>query len=71
MVVETDHPIAGRVRSLGNAVKMSRGAASSRPAAVLGQHTREVLREMGMEDSEVEALMTRDVLLSPDPRTDL
>ena len=69
MVLETDHPVAGRVRSLGSAVKMSRGAASSRAAAVLGQHTREVLQEMGMEDAEVEALIARDVLLSPDPRT--
>lgn len=70
MVVETEHPLAGRVRSLGSAVKMSASAAPGpRPAPLLGQHTREVLREAGLPEDEVDDLVTSGVLLSPDPRT--
>jgi len=75
MVVETDHPTAGRVRSLGSAVKMSgtgegplAGGAPS-PAPLLGQHTREVLRDVGVNDQRVDALVTRGVLVSSAPRT--
>jgi crotonobetainyl-CoA:carnitine CoA-transferase CaiB-like acyl-CoA transferase len=50
MVVEVDHPTAGRVRTLGSAVKLD-GAGSNgvRPAPTLGQHTAEVLGELGIE----------------------
>ncbi len=61
MVVETDHPTAGRVRSLGSAVKMSGTGHRSQsdagssvgtpsPAPLLGQHTREVLGDAGVSD---------------------
>ena len=71
MVVETEHPKAGRVRSLGSAVKMSAGAApGTRPAPLLGQHTREVLLEVGLGGENVDALVAKGVLLSSDPRRD-
>ena len=49
MVVETDHPTLGRNRAVAFPVKMS-GASSSaaRRAPMLGEHTDEVLRELGM-----------------------
>jgi crotonobetainyl-CoA:carnitine CoA-transferase CaiB-like acyl-CoA transferase len=67
MVVEVDHPKAGRVRSLGNPLKLTagRGAAdsggtgeswTSRPAPMLGQHTTEVLLDAGFSRDEVAAL---------------
>ena len=44
MVVELEHPRAGRTRALGLPVKLSRTPGKvSRPAPLLGQHTREVL----------------------------
>ncbi|MGE0716738.1 MAG: CaiB/BaiF CoA transferase family protein [Alphaproteobacteria bacterium] len=47
MVVETDHPAAGRMRNLGVAVKMSETpGAVRRPAPMLGQHTDEIRAEM-------------------------
>ncbi len=73
MVVETEHPRAGRVRALGSAVKMSGDSATvatTRPAPLLGQHTREVLGEAGVSAGELDRLSAAGVLLSQDPRTD-
>jgi crotonobetainyl-CoA:carnitine CoA-transferase CaiB-like acyl-CoA transferase len=63
MVVETEHAVAGRTRSLGLPVKFSAtpGKVSS-GAPVLGQHTREVLREAGYRDEEIEALAAQGAI---------
>jgi crotonobetainyl-CoA:carnitine CoA-transferase CaiB-like acyl-CoA transferase len=46
MVVETEHPSAGKFRTLGVAAKLSRTpGALRRPAPRLGEHTAEILRE--------------------------
>ena len=76
MVVETDHPTAGRVRSLGSGVKVTgRGFDTeempapdrpSRPAPLLGEHTRDVARELlGLSDDEIEALVDEGVIEDP------
>ena len=58
MVVELDHPRAGRTRALGLPIKLSRTPGKvSRPAPVLGQHTREVLGEFGFSSAEIESLV--------------
>jgi crotonobetainyl-CoA:carnitine CoA-transferase CaiB-like acyl-CoA transferase len=60
MVVELDHPRAGRTRALGLPVKLSRTPGKvSRPAPLLGQHTREVLAEFGFSSAEVDALFAQ------------
>jgi formyl-CoA transferase len=57
MVVETDHPSLGRIRTLGSPIKMSETPpATCRPAPRLGEHTHEVLREAGLTDTEIDAL---------------
>ncbi len=54
MVVETDHPTLGRIRTLGSALKMSETPPSvGRRAPLLGEHTREVLSEAGFDESEI------------------
>lgn len=49
MVVATDHPTLGRVETLGAPVKLSATPARvTRAAPTLGQHTDEILRELGL-----------------------
>jgi crotonobetainyl-CoA:carnitine CoA-transferase CaiB-like acyl-CoA transferase len=56
MIVETDHPVAGRVKTLGLPVKFSDSPGGiARPAPLYGQHTREVLLEHGFSTAEIEA----------------
>jgi crotonobetainyl-CoA:carnitine CoA-transferase CaiB-like acyl-CoA transferase len=58
MVLELEHPRAGRTRALGLPVKLSRTPGKVlRPAPVLGQHTREVLAEFGFSAAEIDALV--------------
>jgi alpha-methylacyl-CoA racemase len=67
MVVEVEQPELGPVRLLGHPVKLSRTPADpSRPAPALGQHTAEVLREAGLGDAEVAALLESGAVAGPD-----
>jgi crotonobetainyl-CoA:carnitine CoA-transferase CaiB-like acyl-CoA transferase len=57
MVLETDHPVLGRLRTLGSPIKMSATPAdASRRAPLLGEHTNEVLVEFGFSRDEIAAL---------------
>jgi crotonobetainyl-CoA:carnitine CoA-transferase CaiB-like acyl-CoA transferase len=57
MVVETEHPTLGKLRTLGSAIKMSATPADVRRAAPrLGEQTVEVLREAGFSESEIDRL---------------
>lgn len=54
MVIEVDHPIAGRVGALGCPIKFSAGSGVSRRGAPLyGEHTADVLREAGYDDETI------------------
>jgi len=66
MVIETVHPVAGPTRALGVPIKLSRTPGTvRRPAPLLGQHTREVLREAGYTDAQIDALVKSGVVLAP------
>jgi crotonobetainyl-CoA:carnitine CoA-transferase CaiB-like acyl-CoA transferase len=57
MVVELEHPRAGRTRALGLPIKFSATPGRvARPAPCYGEHTREVLGEFGFAAPEIEAL---------------
>ncbi len=57
MVVEVEHPRAGRMKTLGAPIKFSATpAAVSRPAPLLGEHTDEVLAGLAYSPGDIERL---------------
>jgi len=63
MVQELEHPQAGRVKALGNPVKLSRSPATLRKAApCLGEDTDAVLREAGYTPGAIAALRAAGVV---------
>jgi crotonobetainyl-CoA:carnitine CoA-transferase CaiB-like acyl-CoA transferase len=65
MVVEVEHPKAGRTRTLGLPIKLSATPGSvTRPAPTLGQHTREILEEFGFSGAEIDALIASGAALA-------
>jgi len=63
MVVELEHPVAGTLKTLGSPIKLSGNPPSiQRPAPVLGQHTDEVLAELGFGGDDIAALRAKSVV---------
>ncbi|MGE0866474.1 MAG: CaiB/BaiF CoA transferase family protein, partial [Vicinamibacterales bacterium] len=57
MAQEVDHPILGRVRTIGTPIKMSATPLDpARRAPMLGEHTDSVLANAGYSDDEIEQL---------------
>ena len=67
MVVETIHPAAGEVKAIGLPIKFSDTPGGVRlPAPLFGEHTREVLRENGFTDKEIDQLLAEGIVQMPD-----
>jgi crotonobetainyl-CoA:carnitine CoA-transferase CaiB-like acyl-CoA transferase len=63
MVVDLVHPQAGPTKALGCPLHFSETPTSiDRPAPLLGEHTREVLREYGYSDAEIDALASEGAI---------
>ena len=63
MVQELTHPQAGRVKGLGNPVKLSRTPpVMAKAAPTLGEDTDAILRELGLSDGEIAILRTEQVV---------
>lgn len=66
MFVDVDDPWAGPTTMLAAPVRLSAAEPPTyRPAPQLGQHTREILREAGFGDAEIEQLRRQGVINEP------
>jgi len=63
LIVEQEHPKAGRFRTVATPVKFSRAPGRIRtPAPTLGEHTEELLREIGYGAARIRALRDAKVI---------
>jgi formyl-CoA transferase/CoA:oxalate CoA-transferase len=64
MLVEEEHPRAGRLRTLNTAIRFDRTPGGIRtPAPALGEHTDVVLAEAGLEPAEVARLRSNGIIV--------
>jgi len=71
MLLEYRHPAAGRLRQARPAAQFSGTAlAPPRPAPALGEHSAEVLRELGYTPAEIAALAAEGVTTLPEGEPD-
>ena len=63
MAIEVEHPVLGRLRTLGTPIKMSATPLNPRRRApLLGEHTNEVLRAAGFAEHELEMLRSNGAI---------
>ena len=63
MLVEMDHPSAGRIKQTGVPVKLSETPGSiESPPPLLGEHTGEILQHIGYSDDDITALKEKGVI---------
>ena len=54
-VVEVDHPERGAYLTVGNPIKLSDSPADVKRSPLLGEHTDDILKEIGFADTDIEA----------------
>ena len=66
LIPELEHPLVGAIRVAGSPIRMSKAETGAKVASpTLGQHTREVLEELGYSDEEIDALIQNKVARAP------
>jgi formyl-CoA transferase len=61
-IVEVDHPTRGKYLSVGNPIKMSDSPTHVTRSPLLGEHTDQVLEELGYRSEEISALRAQKVI---------
>ena len=61
-VVEVDHPTRGKYLSVGNPIKLSDSPTEVTRSPLLGEHTEEILAELGFAAAEIAGLRERKVI---------
>ena len=66
MLVEFEHPVAGHVQTTGSPIRIdSEQARAGSTPPVLGEHTRRVLHEMGVDDQTIETMIREGRAVAP------
>lgn len=63
LVMEHDHAVLGTLRQFG---KLLSSSTEPGPPPLVGQHSRELLREVGYRDGDIDALVGAGVIYEPD-----
>jgi formyl-CoA transferase len=61
-IVEVDHPERGKYLTVGNPIKLSDSPADVERSPLLGEHTDEILHEIGLSDSDIAASKSSGVV---------
>jgi formyl-CoA transferase len=61
-VVEVDHPKRGKYLTVGNPIKLSDSASDVKRSPLLGEHTEEVLAELGYNSSQIAEMRTEKAI---------
>jgi formyl-CoA transferase len=61
-VVEVDHPTRGKYLSVGNPIKLSDSPTEVKRSPLLGEHTEEVLAQLGYKKDQIEELRAAKVI---------
>jgi formyl-CoA transferase len=61
-VVEVDHPERGKYLTVGNPIKMSDSITEVTRSPLLGEHTEEVLTQLGYSSAEIGSLRESKVI---------
>ncbi|MFQ5826141.1 MAG: CoA transferase, partial [Dehalococcoidia bacterium] len=63
VAIDMEHPTAEKIRVVGTPIKLSESPATfRRPPPLLGQHTGEILLDLGYSENEVAALKEKKVI---------
>ena len=63
MVIDVPHPLSGRVRMTASPLKLSATPPEYHaPPPLLGQHTREVLTQLGISAAEIDSLAHKEII---------
>jgi formyl-CoA transferase len=57
-IVEVDHPTRGKYLTVGNPIKLSDSPTEVKRSPLLGEHTDEVMAELGYSPEQIDALRT-------------
>jgi formyl-CoA transferase len=61
-VVEVDHPKRGKYLSVGNPIKLSDSPSEVKRSPLLGEHTEEVLAELGFKKDQIAAMRSEKAI---------
>jgi len=66
MLQEIEHPTVGIQETIGIPIRLEDTPGKiRRPAPLLGQHSREILRELGYNDLEIESFIRQGIVIQP------